>query len=346
MAHDSLTADAFALSPISARASQPSEADYDAIRDAFMETARGRWFLTEYAKRNRNADTSMVLDAVARIEASVAARGAAPPSPAALIAMIRPLIAEARASSNAAMTRPDGTETIAAGQRAARIIREISWSLRETGTDPRVCNIFDTQLLAIDKVNDLASSPTPRELVGEAFDDLILKLEEIGSGVRTAQRETAAPKADPVEVVGANLDVADAVDSGVTTPPVTAAGSPDALAVAPEPIESAPTADEIAADDAVLDLIALEMAAPEIDDADDFDHDERAIAELQSLAESALQQGPAMPAPAVSAAVAAAPDSLGASLIADGVVRMPRAAREALAPFRRMSQIETIAFFS
>ena len=44
--------EAFALSPISARAAEPNEADYDAIREAFMETARGRWFLGEYAKRN------------------------------------------------------------------------------------------------------------------------------------------------------------------------------------------------------------------------------------------------------------------------------------------------------
>ena len=64
----------FALSPISARAALPSEEDYAAISEAFMETARGRWFLTEYAKRNRNADTRMVLDAVARIEQSLAAQ--------------------------------------------------------------------------------------------------------------------------------------------------------------------------------------------------------------------------------------------------------------------------------
>src|ERR1700759_1867266 len=71
---------AFALSPISARANLPSEEDYDAIREAFMETARGRWFLDEYARRNRNADTSMVLDAVARIEETLAAQRQAPPS--------------------------------------------------------------------------------------------------------------------------------------------------------------------------------------------------------------------------------------------------------------------------
>src|SRR5260370_28428101 len=66
--------EAFALSPISARAALPSEEDYAAISEAFMETSRGRWFLGEYAKRNRNADTSMVLDAVARIDESLAAQ--------------------------------------------------------------------------------------------------------------------------------------------------------------------------------------------------------------------------------------------------------------------------------
>src|SRR5205809_3649592 len=66
--------EAFALSPISARATLPGEEDYAAIAEAFMETSRGRWFLTEYAKRNRNADTRMVLDAVARIEQSLVAQ--------------------------------------------------------------------------------------------------------------------------------------------------------------------------------------------------------------------------------------------------------------------------------
>src|SRR6476469_3378110 len=68
----SMADEAFALSPISARATLPGEEDYAAISEAFMETSRGRWFLTEYAKRNRNADTRMVLDAVARIEQSLA----------------------------------------------------------------------------------------------------------------------------------------------------------------------------------------------------------------------------------------------------------------------------------
>ena len=69
----SMADEAFALSPISARATQPGAEDYEAISQAFMETSRGRWFLGEYAKRNRNADTRMVLDAVERIEQTIAA---------------------------------------------------------------------------------------------------------------------------------------------------------------------------------------------------------------------------------------------------------------------------------
>ena len=44
--------------------SEISEEDYRAIEEAVMETARGRWFLAEYAKRNRVSDTSRVVEAI------------------------------------------------------------------------------------------------------------------------------------------------------------------------------------------------------------------------------------------------------------------------------------------
>src|ERR1700737_4973935 len=97
--------EAFALSPISARAALPSEQDYDAISEAFMETSRGRWFLGEYAKRNRNADTRMVLDAVARIEENLAAQR--PPAAESrlgeALAAIRSAVDEARAAATPAL---------------------------------------------------------------------------------------------------------------------------------------------------------------------------------------------------------------------------------------------------
>lgn len=45
-------------------ANEISEEDYRAIEEAVMETARGRWFLQEYAKRNRVSDTNRVVEAI------------------------------------------------------------------------------------------------------------------------------------------------------------------------------------------------------------------------------------------------------------------------------------------
>src|ERR1700710_740284 len=129
----SMADEAFALSPISARAAQPSEADYAAISEAFMETARGRWFLAEYAKRNRNADTSMVLDAVARIEANIAAQKDAAPEHALADALagIRETVDEARAAASAALGGAAVGESLAPIRKSAQVIHETLLRLRE-----------------------------------------------------------------------------------------------------------------------------------------------------------------------------------------------------------------------
>ena len=66
----------------------PEEAEYDAICDALRATARGRWFLEEYASRLRQADIAKVLAATERLESAASARAAeeedphaAPPVP-------------------------------------------------------------------------------------------------------------------------------------------------------------------------------------------------------------------------------------------------------------------------
>ena len=174
--------EAFALSPISARAALPSEADYDAIREAFMETARGRWFLGEYAKRNRNADTSMVLDAVARIEATIiAAQKPAPTSelPDALV-LIRGLLSEARADAAQAMSGPQAEEALATVNKGTRIIREIAWRLREYGTDARICDMLDAQIGAIEASHHVTMAPDTRDAVLAIFDLLIRRIGELG----------------------------------------------------------------------------------------------------------------------------------------------------------------------
>lgn len=41
--------------------------EYEAIEEAIMQNPRGRWFLTEYARRNRAADTNRLLEAIDRL---------------------------------------------------------------------------------------------------------------------------------------------------------------------------------------------------------------------------------------------------------------------------------------
>lgn len=50
----------------------PDEADYHAFCTALSESARGRAFLAEYARRNRNADTRPLLSAIERLQVSLA----------------------------------------------------------------------------------------------------------------------------------------------------------------------------------------------------------------------------------------------------------------------------------
>jgi len=52
----------------------PSEADYERFCATVMTTARGRWFLAEYARRHRKTDTAAVLDALHKIEDMVRGR--------------------------------------------------------------------------------------------------------------------------------------------------------------------------------------------------------------------------------------------------------------------------------
>ncbi len=51
--------------------SSPSDAEYDSILAAVTETARGSWFLTEYARRNHPSDTESGLAAIQRMEAAI-----------------------------------------------------------------------------------------------------------------------------------------------------------------------------------------------------------------------------------------------------------------------------------
>ena len=206
--------EAFALSPISARATLPGEEDYAAIAEAFMETSRGRWFLTEYAKRNRNADTRMVLDAVARIEQSltaqreetlereaslqreeglsaqqaaeaVAAAAAAQERLTEALAAIRSSVEAAEESAVEALDSLALEQRLAPVRKGARVLREIAWRLREIGNDGRICDLIDSQVTVIEKGTDQFSSEEARAALRAAFAALQGRLVEFGDDDRS-----------------------------------------------------------------------------------------------------------------------------------------------------------------
>jgi len=394
---------AFALSPISARATLPSEEDYEAIREAFMETARGRWFLDEYAKRNRNADTSMVLDAVARIEETLAAQKQPPPPlvvdrlPAALIA-IRDAVEKAQGEASNALDGLRLEETLGPIRKGSRIIKEISWRWREIGADGRICDLIDSQVAAIDAACAQLAETDPRVALRAAFELIRAEIE--------AFRDSGEAEAVPVEAAAPVLAAAK-VQAAKPTAPVARTRGPVALEaakadeeVAPREVETAFNEPELpvetaaaeveppelsqeeadAQDEAVLEMVAAEMAAPDPDEADDFPDVADSepvhvttppivqplasfVREVEEVPPAAAQAPPSQDVlpvatrvpslqPVLSATPPGVPEleaapSLGSTLLASGILRKPNSpSQDPLAPIRRMSQAEKIAFFS
>jgi hypothetical protein len=334
---------AFALSPISARASLPGEEDYEAIREAFMETARGRWFLDEYARRNRNADTRMVLDAVSRVEETIAQQHQAPPPPPPedkrpeLLAIFRSAFDYSEQAATAALDRLGLKESLAPIRKGARIIKEISWRWREIGADGRICDLLDSQVGAIEAGCETVAAADPRLALCEAFDTIRASISAFS------------------DIAGVAPTVATVVDEAMA-----------------EGVE-APADEAEPYDEDMLERVALEMAAPDLDDSDaEFavavseayiaEPEQAEVAEPPQVEVSDPPQAQAIEPPRwETTPVASAPEpvvaeqpaghepeaSLGATILATGLVTRPKApANDPLAPIRRMTQAEKIAFFS
>jgi hypothetical protein len=400
----------------------PSDADYDAIREAFMETSRGRWFLTEYAKRNRNADTSMVLDAVARIEQTLAAQKQAQAEAAVeSLAAIRAVIGEARASVAKAIATLDDTATLVAAHRGARAISEVASTLRECGADSRICDLLDQQVAAIDSGHRLVAG-IDRDAIDAAFDRMLQHVAAISGVASEAAANRAAPEttaaaapaatpamdepaaaprafaepeavapqpaaAEPVppQAVAPQAPAPEGVEEPAPAPQAQAAPAfvvvkgtpseelefveaedqtpaPAAVAVAPaeapaavsaaEHSEAAHLLDEVVAldaegleDDAVLDLVAREMSAPEVSEPYRPEDDAYAAAAASTAAEiesdiAALQQ-------ALSEEIAVSPEPMAIddapASAAEAFEAEPEASFEPVGEIGEAAPMETMA---
>jgi hypothetical protein len=118
-------------------AEPPQEAEYDAVYAAVTATERGRWFLTEFARRNRHADTGALMAMLARIEAAV--------------------------TTDARMNQSVVTPNLAA---AAEEIADIAFGLRERGADSALCDALDAAVRHIGAAS--GSAPDGQEAADRA----------------------------------------------------------------------------------------------------------------------------------------------------------------------------------
>jgi chemotaxis protein CheZ len=165
-----------------------SDADYEAIEGAVMETARGRWFLAEYARRNRNADTTMLLKALDRIEGAIRGERSVDPVDRIRFDLVEMAKAIARTKAEIAAMKPDadhhgkfgeaGEELDSVVQQTeaatsdilacAERVQEMAWTLRERGVEPEVCDLLDanaTEVYTACSFQDLTGQRT-RKVIG------------------------------------------------------------------------------------------------------------------------------------------------------------------------------------
>lgn len=141
-----------------------SETDFEAIAAAVQETERGRWFLDEYARRNRHSDTRQVLEAIEKLQHSLATRTESTHEDSIRLTIADMSEAIARTKAEIAAIRPDGESPGKIGDAtieldaivstteqatseilaAAESVQEIAWTLREQGTEASVCDRLDT----------------------------------------------------------------------------------------------------------------------------------------------------------------------------------------------------------
>jgi chemotaxis protein CheZ len=137
---------------------------YSALEALLRASPRGRWFLAEYARRNRTAETDLLLEALDRIERAVSRPSPRQAVPSNVFSdLVEMSGAIARTRREIAQIKPphqfdkqlvsataeldhivEATEKATSDiLEAAEEIQEVAWTLRERGTDIDLCDKID-----------------------------------------------------------------------------------------------------------------------------------------------------------------------------------------------------------
>ncbi|MFD0987660.1 hypothetical protein [Methyloligella solikamskensis] len=201
--------------------------DYAKIETALQKTPRGRWFLAEYARRNRNADTALVLTAMERLERVVkGSAGAGPVSPPET-AQAKTSLAEAFPLARMKQDAEIAVQDIAAMEQASKdaatdillateAIQDFSWEMRDKGIDRKTCETIERHTA------DIYAACSFQDVVYQRKENALHLLRlmaetleaALGAGRRSARQSAAPSTAPETSFEGAPpVDVAPALDA-------------------------------------------------------------------------------------------------------------------------------------
>ncbi len=180
-----------------------NETEYDAVYASVTATDRGRWFLSEYANRNRHANTDLVVAAIARIESAIHGE-------------------TGQNSANGATDRSPGI--VAAVER----ISDIAIGLRERGADAALCDALDAAVREISGLDtavqphEAAVVPISEKASASAIDDeplpeaafFDMELQEskkFADAVAALAASLASPGGEPTESAGSQSETLEVV---------------------------------------------------------------------------------------------------------------------------------------
>jgi hypothetical protein len=324
----------------------PAEDEYDAICAAMMESARGRWFLEEYARRNHGADTAKVLAAIERIEGVIRGKDEAYRSFRAELLEMAEAIARTRAevmapvaeSQNETPAPPPAHPDVFA---AAERIKDVAWAMRERGLDPRTCEQIEALAASILSASSLGDPDDHRaHKLGEVLQYLERRINAMLDGCAEVAREPGEGQSEPAALPAAAAPTHsmarqdDSIHDDARQP--IDAGSTKAAAPQPEPsmpaAGPAPSASTEATGAEPPDFLQAPLPPPTASRSQP-EPAEQPTAPAVPSAETMTAAGPA-----------ARPEE---SRDAAAPVPTPRPpARDPLAPLRAMSDAERIALFS
>jgi chemotaxis protein CheZ len=227
-----------------------TQADYDLIEAAVMETARGRWFLAEYARRNRHSDTMTLLGAIDRLETAIRGEATAQSIDRIRFDLFEMAKAIARTKAEIAAIKPDIEDAGKFGEvtaeldsvvqateaatsdilAAAEQVQEMTWTLREQGIDPQACDLINA------KATDIYTACAFQDLTGQRTGKVIQALRylegrinamiDIWGGATEPAGESAVPReAGPAALLAPSAFGLDQADVDVMMAPTGAIGA-------------------------------------------------------------------------------------------------------------------------